>query len=93
VKGYSEDEAINRTLQMQGRKIGHDHVIHDNDNHNNDDHGDNDQYDLVRGAGPSVLTEENVRNKPPASDQPPEQVEGKGGLRAGSGTSHDAHCH
>jgi hypothetical protein len=38
-----------------------DHVIHDDDDgHNDDDHCNNDQYDLVRGAGPSVPTEENA---------------------------------
>jgi hypothetical protein len=61
VKGYSEDEAVNRRLQMQmrqeveklkgnfirlSRSGSNDHVIHDDDDHkDDDDHGDNDQYE------------------------------------------------
>jgi hypothetical protein len=82
VKGYSEDKAVNHMLQMQVRReveklerqfirlsssSRNDHVIHDDDDHNNEDHGNNDQFDLVRGAGPSVPTEENAQNEPPAS--------------------------
>ena len=83
VKGYSEDEAVNCTLQMQvrpeveklkrqliplSRSDRNDHVIHDDDDHNDEDHSNNDQYDLTRSAGPSVPTEKNAQNKPPTSD-------------------------
>jgi hypothetical protein len=73
-----------RKIKRQFIRLSHsdrnDHVFHDNDdNHNNDIHSNNDQYDLVRVAGPSVPTEENAQNEPPASDLPPEQAEGKGG--------------
>jgi hypothetical protein len=52
-------------LSRSGRN---DHVIHDNDDHNGNNHGNNDQYNLVKDTGPSVPTEENTQNKPPASD-------------------------
>ncbi len=101
VKG-SEDKAVDCTLQMQvrrefkklkrkficlSRSNRNDHVSHDNDDHNDNDHSNNDQ------SGPSVPTEENVQNKPPASNWTPEGAEGKGGLCVGSGTSHDTYCH
>ena len=52
---------IKRQSICLSRSGCNDHVIHDDDDHNDDNHGDNNQYDLVRGPGPSIPTEENAQ--------------------------------